>query len=250
MAITFARELDAGVTSYCDVQDVKMVLLGVAQDADNDTLEGWVSQTEVDRFIRFYFETTRLDLEGMARRDFGYHEDVQVAVDGLGTEVLDLGFYGFWPLESIDAMSISGEDCDLSEYTFNSDGTLKPSDYWGGFPVFRRGHLNIELTLTYGYSTPPDDIKVAQAELVACKILPLITASNAGDLAGLGGYQRVQFGEVSVTHYQQGRYAPFLRELKEHVAQVASRYTRPTMAIGRPMTPASSTAITLSKFDE
>lgn len=235
MAVNWAREVSAGVTSYCDRQDVRTVLMGIAPDIEGDTLEAWMSKKNADKFIDFHLESTRLDFEDKACRDFGHHEDVEIAVSGQGTEVLDLAFFGFAPLLDVTVLAISGISQTVGDFEWNYDGRLMPENYSGGFPIFLRGHSNVTATIDYGYTAVPADVKVAQAGLVACKVLPVVQASDRTDPSGIGGFQRVSFGELQVSSFQQGRYVNLIKSLMAGVDAVAARYKQPLISRARPM---------------
>jgi len=248
MAVSRASEVDAGVTSYCDRQDVRTVLLRIAADEDDTTLGAWASKAEVNKFIDLYLEPTRLDLEDMSARDWGYHTDVEVQVSGLGTEMLDLGHFGFWPLIDVTALSIGTTTEDVDDYVWDASGLVLPDEYYGGYPIFPRGNYNINATIDYGYSTVPADVKLAHAEMVACIILPILQASNATDPGGAGGVQRIQYQDMQVTNFQQGRYAPTIKALKEHVRSVTQRYRNLKTALAKPRIDVNLAATTLAQF--
>lgn len=234
MAISNASELDAGVVSYCDRQDVRTVLLRVASDVADTTLAAWASTAEVDKFIDLYLEPTRLDLEAMACRDWGHHTDVEICISGNGTETLDLSQYGFWPLLGLSSLTINDDEQDLDDFVWSADGIIAPVYYYGGRVIFYRGNYNIDAVIDYGYETVPADVKVAHAELVALAILPILQAASTADPAGVPGVQRIQYQDIQITNYQQGRYAPTIKRLEAHVKSVVDRYRLPRIAMARP----------------
>jgi len=224
MSISRAEQDPCSLASYCDADDVRLLLVGVAPDAEGDALEAWTTGENVSSVIASQLTPTRMRLDDAVGTDFGYHENVDVALDGPGTERLSLAQWGFVPLLDVTSITISDSDQTLTDYVWDESGLITPVDYYGGYPVWARGNKNIELTLTWGWESPPADVVDAQAKMVAIHILSVIRAAQVAEPGVGGGYQRVQFGELTFSQYREGRYAPTIKEWKEDIKRVIAKY--------------------------
>ena len=159
MAVYHADE-DAGLglTTYCNEEDVLLLMAGVMPDAEGDALEAFASSETLTRIVDSVLLTSKLALDDACGRDFDLHTAVEVAVDGTNSDELDLSRYGFWPLLNVTALAIGGSACTLSDYTWDQAGVLQPITYWGGYPIFYRGYRNVTLTIDWGYTEPPADV--------------------------------------------------------------------------------------------
>lgn len=235
MAVYHADE-DAGrgLITYCTEEDVLLLMAGVMPDAEGDTLQAFASSETLTRIVDSVLATTKLALDDECGRDFDLHDEVEVAVDGSGSDELDIGRYGFRPLLALDAMAIGGSTCTLTDYTWDQAGVISPTDYWGGYPIFYRGYRNVALTITWGYEQVPADVVMAQTKLAGVEVFGRIVAANAAEPGMIGGAQRIQFGDLNVTHYGRGRYSATIDAWKADVAKVVAKYRRLRIVNAKP----------------
>jgi len=237
MAVSLAREDKVtDPAAYADRQDVLAMLHGVAIDVEGDTLEAWASSTNIASAIDRWLVTTRKQIDGWAGIDFVLHENVSVSVDGTGGQFLPLGQYGFRPLLDMTALTIGTSVEDVTDYEVDEwIGLLRPAKNLQGYAIFSRGNQNVDLTLTWGYHSAPEDIVAANAMLAAARLLPLVAASDIAQPGALGGIQTVEFGEMRIRHYEQGRYSPLIKQYTEEAQRIALGYKIPRVSQGKPM---------------
>lgn len=237
MAITRASEdtpsgLDAD--RYCSHQQVLLWLRRVAADDANQTLLAWMSAPERATDISLLIPDARLQIESdpWAGRDFDYHEDVDVALDGTGRESMNLANLGFNPLVDVTAITVSNSEQTLTNYRWYSEGRLELAaaagptyiDWYSG-PIFPRGTQNVELTLTWGYESCPDDIQMAQAMVVAASLLQIIQQSDGVDDTIAGSLQQIQYGDLRISMgNKRGAYAYAIDNLMQGARNRCWRY--------------------------
>ncbi|MHB8994549.1 MAG: hypothetical protein ACYC63_04790 [Armatimonadota bacterium] len=205
---------DTPLASYCDVADVRLVLAGVEPDDAGKELSGWLSAAGADAVIEMYLAEKKEVVDDATGRDFDLHEAVEVAVDGMGESVLDLGGLGFWPLLDLMALAIGRSNQLLGNFVWYQNGTIKPASanlVTFQSPMcprtFPRGNQNLKLTISWGYATPPVRIKMAQAQLVAAEVLAHIARANTQSPGMLGGIQQVEYDTFRVTNFARSRYS-------------------------------------------
>ena len=180
--------------------------------------------------------TTRKQIDGWAGIDFVLHKNVSVSVDGTGSQFLPLGQYGFRPVLDMTALTIGDSVEDVTDYEVDEwQGLLRPTDNYQGYVIFSRGNRNIDLTLTWGYHSAPEDIVDANAMLAAARLLPLVGASDLAQPGALGGIQTVEFGEMRIRQYEQGRYTPLIKQYTAEAQRIARDYKIPRISQGKPM---------------
>ena len=236
MGISKAREHEVtDPAAYADRSDVLMYLEGVCKDEEGDALEAWASSTNISSAIDRWLVTARKQIDRWAGIDFVLHEDVDIVVDGMGQQHLPLGQYGFRPLIDMTALTIEdGTAADVTDYVLDEwVGMVRPDYDFLGYTLFPRGNLNIALTISWGYDGPPDDIVDANAMLTAARMLPLVGASDLAQPGALGGIQVLEFGEVTVRQYEQGRYSPLIKQYNEEALRIAKDYKIPRISQGR-----------------
>lgn len=238
-----------GLETYCDREDVYLLMHGIMADEEGDALEAYASSETLNRILNTLLPTTKLDLDDQCGRDFDYHASVSIAVDGQNTDEINLKHWGFIPLLDVTAMSVDDSALTLSEYTWDEDGLIQPDDYWGGYPIFTRGNRNVAMTITWGYTEPPADVIEAQAKLVGIELLKRIRAANAAEPGMIGGAQRVQFGDLTVNNYSRGRYSATLDDWKADVQKVVNRYRRIAVGYRKPKIFDALAATRAKQFD-
>jgi len=225
LAINWANEDPGrGRTTYCDRDDVYLLMHGVMPDVEGDPLEAFANSNTLNRILSSVLEPTKQDLDADCGRDFDYHADVEIAVNGGGTDEIDLSYWGFVPLLDVTSVQINDGSERLSEYTWDQMGVVSPTSFWGGMPLFYRGYRNVAMTITWGFEEPPADVRLAHAKRVGIEILNRITAANAAEPGMIGGAQRVQFGDLVVNNYSRGRYSPTIDQWEKDIKRAIDRY--------------------------
>lgn len=229
-------------TSYCTEDDVRLLLAGVEPDDAGTELGAWLSTDDANKVIRFYAaRNTKHRVDQLARRDFEYHIEVDVVVDGPGSDTLRLDMLGFYPLLDVTAITMSGSAENLDDYVWYRDGRLTVGDvysttYTRPHPtnVFPTGKQNIALTITWGYVDPPDDIRLAQAYYTAAQVLHHIGRSGTQSPGMLGGIQQIQYEDFRVTNYQRSRFGSSIEMFEKEAKRIVSAYTTPRAVSLRP----------------
>lgn len=225
MAVYWANEdTGRGLETYCDRRDVILLMHGIMADAEGDALEAYASSQTLNQILNTILPDTKRSLDDDCGRDFDYHAEVEIAVDGPGGDEINLGYWGFLPLLDVDAIAVDGSAETLTDYTWDTRGIVRPTDYWGGYPIFTRGYRNVTMTITWGYDAPPADVIAAQAKLAAIEMLGRISAANAAEPGMIGGSQQVRFGDLTISNYSRGRYSPTIDRWQADVNKVINRY--------------------------
>ncbi len=137
------------LVSYCSAADVLAQLQGY------DT-SGWGSAEELETAITGLLAQTREAVDGVAGRDFMLHPGETVRLDGSGTRVLLLSPHGLHPVTQIESVVVEGRALEESDWLFYAEEgalVLAASSTFG--VRFPEGNQNVEVTLDWGYETPP-----------------------------------------------------------------------------------------------
>lgn len=210
MAITRASEHtpDDPRTEYCSKDDVRVYLAGVAADDEGSPFEALLSRPKIDESLTKYNQVVKKLIDRRCHRDFDYHEDVEIAVDGYGTDVLDLKTLGFAPLLELSALTIDDTTEDTDNYlVYQEDAKIARTSYVSadtatslqGVMTFSPGRQNIEATITWGYSSVPIDVEMAAALWAGALLLN--PADAIQDLRAPGTatmLQSVQYGDLKI----------------------------------------------------
>lgn len=190
-----------------------------------------MSRAEREEILQDLIAESRLWTNDKSGRDFDYHESVDIAVDGTGSDNLNIGESGFVPLVEVTAMTVSGSSCTLDDYVYYREGrvvlgTNSPRSRYvsGRSNAFPRGRQNVELTISWGYEEAPLDIKMAQTRRVLATVLLELEAANA-DSAGLNaGYDRIDYGDLQIRVGGDSRYGDLIDRLNEEALKTCFRY--------------------------
>jgi len=224
---------ESPLASYCTVDDVRNLLAGVEPDDANSTLGAWLSEEAADGVITSYIEGRSLvRIHKLAGRDFDFHEDVDVVVDGSGSDTLRLGELGFLPLTDLSALTVLSTEQDLDDFVWYQDGRVCVAETYSTdylrprmtYP-FPYGRQNVSLTISWGYeASPPAEIVQAQAMLVAAMVLQHVARSKTETPGMVGGIQQIQFEDFRVTNYQRSRFSADIAELTKEGEQLARSF--------------------------
>lgn len=164
---------------YSDRADLKRYTqvdatdLGLSDSTDSDS-DG---DSDWEEFLDSLAEKAQARIENFCKRDFADHSNVTVTLDGGGgnSKVMRLPH----PVRSVSAVRVDGDTTASEDYAWKEAGTLiktggSRSQTTGtlgigitsGRATWPAGYDNIEVDLTWGYSTPPSDIQEAEMMLV------------------------------------------------------------------------------------
>lgn len=205
-------------TSYCTVEDVLRLLAGYDLSRLGD-------EERQKARIRELLPATRAAIDAEAGRDFLFHAEAEVWVDGGGSDRLLLSAEGVVPVWAVRRVEIGGVEVAAREYVcYGDEGTLRmrPGGRWGG--VFPKGVQNVRVVLDWGYRSPPEEISLAQAKLVAAQVL--------GEMAGdRGSVESVRLGDYAVTYDAGGENASVVRRWAEDARRAAGSYRAVRMSV-------------------
>jgi len=198
------------LNSYCTVEDVLALLS--AYDVDN-----WGGQTALSERIYQLLPPTRQAVDTQAGRDFFYHEDEEIAVDGSGARGLSLCEAGIYPPVVIFSVTISGTLLDGSEWGYYPSANSLKLLPTASVQSFVAGVHNIVIHLDWGYESPPGDIAMAQAKLVAAQLISELSAESQA-------VQALSIGDYTVRYGTEGRYGADIARLISSAKQTIAKY--------------------------
>lgn len=206
----------------CTYEDVQRVL-GTALG----------SQIDAERLLELVDDDEEgVGLIAEASRAFeaqiGREVDVNTAtitVSGDGTNFLLLP-RAYTPVISVTSVTYSGYDSNVDVEVEDAEAgvlrlasaTLSSHRDRLSLPRFPVGVNNITVTLTYGWTSVPDDIRAAVARMVAIELLMLDQDEQDG------GVTSRRLGDRSVSYGGAGRHMLRVRALQRYVNQVLRRY--------------------------
>jgi len=199
-------------SSYCTVDEI-LRLLGpydLSRLGDNAACE---------QAVKELLATTRSIIESEAGRDFGFHANDEILIDGTGTALIDVGERtACTPLLTVKSLSINGEEVAASEYVvYATEGVIRLTGN-GLWSSFSKGLQNVCVVADWGYVQSPTPIRLAQAKLTAAMLL----AECSGDGAGL---ERLRIGDYEVAYGDGGQYSTQVKAWVEQ-AQATARGMR------------------------
>ncbi len=199
------------LTSYCTIQQVQALLVGY-------DLSRIGNQEAVTERIQQLLSLTRQAVDKAAGRDFLWHADETIILDGSGTDRLSLAPQGVVPIELVQEIQIKGRSVPAADYVvYGEIGEirLKPSASIGS--CFPAGQQNITLTLDWGYAQVPADVVMAQAKLTAAQLL----SEAAGETATAA---MLRVGDYAVRYAPEGQYGAVIQRLMQEAHQALRPY--------------------------
>ena len=211
--------------SYCSQSDVE----GWLQPHMSDLVAADVfgSSQALQARVRALLPTTKKAVDWMADRDFEYHPDVTVTLDGDGTsDTLFLCDLGVKPIESVASVTENGDTVPEDGYVvYGPEGMIRKCAAGSYSPggVWSKGVRNIVVQLTYGYS----DVRQQLPEIVQAQAM-LTAAAALGQAAGAGsgGVESTRLGSFSVTYGTDNAYAGVVRSWVEQAREIVGRFRR------------------------
>lgn len=196
--------------SYCGVGEV----LGVLSGYDLGALGEMVA---VEDRIRQLLPTSRSMVDKAAGRDFLWHEDETITVDGSGSDRQRLSEGGVWPPVVVHEVRVEGRLLGAEEWRSYADTgaiRLTQNARQRRFPA---GVQNVTVWVGYGEQSVPAEIALTQAKLTAAELL--------AELGGEGGtVQETRIGDYTVRYAEGGRFATGVKALCDAAAATLRRY--------------------------
>ncbi len=199
------------INSYCSVEQVLALLAGYDLARIGD------SEAVTDR-IQQLLAVTRQAVDGVAGRDFAWHADDEITVDGSGTNQLSLAPLGIVPVSTVQQITIAEREVPADDYVVYGQAgeiRLRPAASIGS--CFPSGLQNIALVLDWGYPDVPAKVSMAQAKLTAAQIL----AEAAGETSQT---ESVRIGDYAVRYARQGKYGAVIERLTEEASEALQPY--------------------------
>jgi len=198
------------LSSYCTAEDVLKVLGGY-------DLTAFGTGEELALRVQELLPLTRGLVDRAAGRDFRWHADETVALDGKGTDRLLLTEAGVGLPVQVAAVRLEGATVQAAAYhVYPETGLvrLKPSATLARFP---EGVQNVTVDLDWGFEQTPAEVALAQAKLTAAEVL--------AEVGGEGGAVReTRIGDYAVRYAAEGRYGGAVGRLCAEAEEVLRRY--------------------------
>jgi hypothetical protein len=186
--------------TYADPQTVKELSGISASDLGNVS-----SSTELDNLISRLNDRAKSLIDEHCQRDFELYSGETVKVDGNGRTELSLPQYAagdglYYPIIELADVSLNGSSLDASDYRIKPQPNALPDRNAGIIERKRarwpNGWENIEVTLDWGYSTPPDEVKSIAETLIVDQLLDAAQADkgSGADSISMDGFS-VSFSE-------------------------------------------------------
>jgi len=198
------------ISSYCTTQDVLALLS--AYDVD-----GWGGEAVLSDRILQLLGPTRQAVDTEAGRDFFHHPDDGIALDGSGTRVLSLADTGVHPPAQVTAVSINGTSLPAAQWRYYPSAHSLKLIPTASVQSFTIGVQNVVISLDWGYETPPADIAMAQAKLVAAQLISELSAEAQA-------VQGLTIGDYTVRYSAEGRYGADVGRLLASARELIRRY--------------------------
>ena len=240
MAVTRASEHanTTPLTEYCSADDIAVYCAGVGADDEGDFLEAFehMTQGRVQKKLDKLLARAKERIDRRIGHDFEYHEDVDIVVDGNGQSELLLAALGFIPLEDLSAITVDEYAGSADDYKVYEDGRIarettttletETIPVWG--TAFPRGKQNIELTITWGYSSVPGEIEQAAAYLTGHYIMNEVAALRDQSVPGTsGGYESISYGDLKISQGQMNPYVKLAKWYKSQAYEIINSYFIP-----------------------
>jgi len=243
MSITRASEDAGDKTEYCTVQDVRIHLAGVGEDDAGDPFAAFWGADIFDQKVAALLPIAKREVDKMAQRDFCYHKEVDIYMDGTGGQYLPFHRFGFVPLLEVKSLTVEGDEQNLDDFVVYQDGRFGSktwldtddelaSNTWMWFPL---GRQNIELTITWGYEDVPADIMLASVFMVGHFLAVTMDAIQDRQKPGmLSGMTSVRYGDMTLGVGGIGVYERLAKRLKDAARARCGEYFTPIVTAPRP----------------
>jgi len=189
--------------TYADSDVVKQRSGVAASDIANVS-----STSEFNDLIDSLNDRAKSLIDEHCQRDFEEHADETTKVDGNGRRELSLPQYAsgdglYYPIISISSLKLNDNAVDASDYRIKPQANALNNRNAG---IIERkagrwpeGWENIEVTLTWGYSNPPPEIKSIAEQLIIDQLL------NASQNDSSDGAESISMDGFSVSFSKRMR---------------------------------------------
>lgn len=230
---------------YATRDDVLLLLgrLNTGDDSSDFPLSNLGDATTRDAFIDMWLQPATAKVMSIAQRDFEYHEEEQIVINGPGLNRIDLSVYGMTPLLEVSEVEVDDAVLGSDSYVISRDGWLQYSGeavtVTEGFKtplsrvLFPEGALNIAITATWGYDEgPPEEIVMAANLFAAAYVVNFVEAFDSNTSADIpGGNVSLSVGDMRITQWAgQSRYSKFIKTLEDMATSICRKY-RPRIKI-------------------
>ena len=198
-----------GLNSYCSADEVFKVLLGY-------DLAPFGGQEALAERVAELLPLTKAMVETGAGRDFHWHVGETIALDGSGTDRLQLEAA---PPVFVRALRVAGRTIASTQYRTYAETGLVRLQPTGTLARFPEGLGNVEVDLDWGFEQTPGDVRLAQAKLTAAELLAELGGEG-------GGVRETRIGDYAVRYAEEGRYAGAVGRLCAEAEDVVRRYRR------------------------
>jgi len=203
--------------TYADSQTVKQLSGVAASDIGNVS-----NTTELDNLISRLNDRAKSLIDEYCQRDFEEHLGEAVPVDGNGRTELSLPQYAagdglYYPIINLDTVTLNGNALDASDYRIKPQPNALTNRNAG---IIERknarwpeGWENIEVTLDWGYSSPPEEVKSVAESLIVDQLLDATQAEKGSGATSISmdGFS-VSFSErMTLNDEQKERLGRFRR---------------------------------------
>jgi hypothetical protein len=133
-------------------------------------------------------------IDEYCQRDFEEHLGETTTVDGNGRRELSLPQYAsgdglFYPIISLASVSLNGNALDASDYRIKPQPNALSNRNAGVIERknarWPRGWENIEVTLDWGYESPPEEVKSIAESLVVSQLLDAAQAEKGSGASSI-----------------------------------------------------------------
>jgi hypothetical protein len=203
--------------TYADADTVKELSGVSANDLDNVQ-----NSSELDTLISKLNDRAKSVIDEHCQRDFEEHLGETVTVDGNGRTELSLPQHAsgdglYYPIINLSSVKLSGSSLDASDYRIKPQPNALSNRNAGvierKYARWPRGWENIEVTLDWGYSSPPDEVTSIAEKLIVDQLLDAAQASKSSgaESVSMDGYS-VSFGHrMTLNEEHQERLKRFRR---------------------------------------
>lgn len=184
------------------------------------------NSTELDSLIANLNDRAKSRIDEYCGRDFEEYSGETVKVDGNGREELSLRRHAageglFQPILSLSEVKLGDKTLDASDYRIKTQPNSLPDRNAGIIERKRNarwpeGWENIEVTLDWGFTDPPDEVKSIAENMITEALLNAAQSSKSSgaESVSMDGYS-VTFGnKMQLNEEQKERLKPFRRLAK------------------------------------
>jgi len=180
------------------------------------------NSSELDTLISNLNDRAKSLIDEHCQRDFDEHTGETVKADGNGRNELSLPQYAagdglYYPIINLSSVSLNGNALDASDYRIKPQPNALSNRNAG---VIERknarwpeGWENIEVTLDWGYSNPPEEVKSIAESLVVDQLLDAAQAEQGSGATSISmdGFSVSFSGRMTLNEEQKQRLGRFRR---------------------------------------